>query len=698
MSREQDADSIEDPSRELESKPKDRAKGEPRVTDQLEHRLRHWRARTTAGTKIYKEWDDVYHSAGLEEMYLGHQWDADEARTLGFDPDAMQLYTMNLFFPAIEARRPSLIFEAPRVRVTPKSTRSDDPLSTIGPRCELLADTANTYISDPSKNFKRIADLCVQESLFRFGVMEVGYENSAEDNPRAGQPMLDSDSRELLASDGSPIYEPAKRITAENFWFRRIPASQFRVSAPDKNLLHEHDWVGYYEWVKPADLKLHPLYENASHVEADGSYARSSSFDSDSKVEDSVAGSDDNSASTVDRRKGCVKIWKVWDLRKKVRHVFPDTGDFFLLVDHPFKTLPFAVLKFHEILDRFYPLPPTYNWISPQKEYNEVREMQRVHRKRFYRRYLVKEGAFASDDELVKIETGGDGSYAKVSQGSLLEAIQPVPDAPLDRAIANLMPATKEDFTQMTGVSSEQRMVGSSSTATQAKIMEVNSRIRGDVMRELVASFLSEAVTILLKLIVEHATLPLLIRTHVDPTSMGAAREAQSIAATWQLVQSEHLTGIDFEWDAQVDVESIAPPSEDSDRETWDRVLQILSNPGLAIPLALSDTLLRKTLRRYGITSVSEIEEVKRVMFTLYGSQLQMLMMGAPPALPSPGQESGPGMSSGSLPAAQAGVAPGKPATPGAPDRGGHDESQQIQAQMQIPGAGAPAPSTGGIR
>jgi hypothetical protein len=662
------------------------------LTPEETNRLAKWRGKLKLAEDAYKAWDDIYHTTELEEMYLGHQWSAEEAREQQGSSDTVlsrsTLYTMNLFFPAIESRRPDLLFDYPQIHISPRATRTDDPSSTIEPRCRLLSDTANTYLSDPRKSFKDEAELALQESFFRFGVMETGYEvTGTEENPDGGQPLLAEDGKtESTTSEGQPILQPKVNITEEEFYFRRIPASQFRVGYPSKNRLLDNDWVGYYEWVHLDDLKAHPMYENTEYLKGTGSAV---SGGRPVEAANLVTPSDDDHGKGKDR----VKVWKVWDLRKMVRHVFPDSMDFFLLMSKPFSRLPLRVLKFHEILDQFYPLPPVFNWMSPQKEYNEVREMSRVHRKRFYRRYLVKDGAF-KDGELEKLETGGDGVYALIESGSVMDALAPVPDAPLDRAMTMSIPSTKEDFTQISGVSGEQRMVTSSSTATQASILEQSSKIRGGVMRSKVARFLAEVATILLENIVEYATLPLLIRTHVDPTSPGAAMEAQSIAATWQKIQAVDLTKIDFEWEATVDIESIAPPTSDDERQTWDRVLQILSNPQMCIVLSASDTLFRMTMRRWGVTSAAYLADIRQAMQQLIqmnqppppGAAPQGPGAPHPPMPPGAGPRPQPGISGGSIPGAPGLHPPAAPIPgPGAPMRGAHNVPQQLSRQMPNP-------------
>jgi hypothetical protein len=70
-----------------------------------------------------------------------------------------------------------------------------------------------------------------------------------------------------------------------------------------------------------------------------------------------------------------VKIWKIFDLRRKVRHVLADGHKTLLQEGRPFTTLPDRgpeVLRARR--NAYYPLPPIYNWLSAAGRINETRE------------------------------------------------------------------------------------------------------------------------------------------------------------------------------------------------------------------------------------------------------------------------------------------------------------------------------------
>lgn len=543
-----------------------------------------WQSRVTAAWKCKEKWSDKYLCDHLENYYLGHQW-ADEPEDI-----AQRKYVINLCFPSMEIKIPSLMFYRPQVQVTPRPTRVDDQASMAEARAKLQEDTLNSLIDDEERTgFKRETTLALKEGFSRFGVVEVGYSADFIDNPNKGKPVLKEDEHTPVTdSSGQQVMQPDQILQEEWLYVKRIPGKRFVVGANGKNALGHNDWYGYFEWHNVEDVKRNPRYSNTSGIKSTGSMS--------SDYAEETGNKEDN-----ELQRGMAKLWKVWDLRSRTKIVFLEGHDKFLLQE-PFKYICHAVLKFHEILDEFYPLPPMFNWIHPQNELNETREMQRIHRKRFYRRYGHIAGVDA--DQLKKLEDGGDGVYVELPNK---DAIWPVPDAPLDPAIVRNIPLTKEDFQQISGITGEERGVSESDTATQANIIDVRSRIRENYSRSQVAAWLAQVCRIMLLTCKDKMQLPFWIKRNVDPQGPAAEMEALAVAAVWQQIQAEDLG--DTNCDVTVDIESLSPLTEDAKRQSWERVLGIITTQP---HLTLSPVLLRKTLSYYDIKSEREIAELQK--------------------------------------------------------------------------------------
>ncbi len=559
----------------------------PRVSDK--ERVAAWDKRVAASTKnVYEKWEEKFSCDMLEEYYYGQQWQGESAEW------NQRKYVINIFYPSINIARPSMLFSLPKYKVTPRPTRIDDPMSDVEARAKLQEDTLNTYVQSPQLGFAMETGLAVLDGQFRFGVVQVGYTADFIDNPNAGKPVL-RDDEAMLDSDGAPVLEANVRLKSEGLFYKWIPGKTWRVSEKSHNRTSSCDWVGYFEWHLIDDLKANKRYKNTTTIQATGKAKGSP---------DDAQASDDEKANS-----GMVKTWFLWDIRGKKRYVFAQGGEKFFL-EESFKFLPFACLKFDERLGEWLPLPPTYNWVHPQNELNDTREMQRVHRGRAIRRYLRKKGGIDQDefDKLVNCE---DMTCIEVN-GDPSTVMLPVQDAPLDRAAYANIPQTLDDFVRISGISGEEQQIADSQTATQANLIALAGKVREASRRLIVAQWLSELGRVTLLTLRENMALPFWIKTSIDPSSPLAAQEAQEVALLWKQIVTDQLGDIDN--DITVDITSLSPIAQEQERDSWLAFLQLIINPQLGAVLSQSPTLLRKTAGMFNIHNERDIQEVSKAM------------------------------------------------------------------------------------
>lgn len=603
-------------------------------------RVANFQTRVNASNKMHGKWSKRYACDTLEDYYYGHQCDNET------DEIEKRKYVINLFYPSINIRKPSLLFTRPKVRVEPRPGRNDDPNSDLEERARLQEDTLNTFIGMDSFGFDLETSLAVQDAHFRFGITEIGYTADFIDNPNAGKPMLVEDSDQpMLDSKDQQVPQPARIPQEERLYIKWIPGETFRVSANQHNDLQKCDWCGYFEWHHASDIKANPRYKNTANLRPTGKIAKEFEDQPKEMPED-------------DPHQGMVKLWKIWSLRadgdaRKHRVVFAEGGEKFLL-DEPYKVFPFADLKFDEILKQWYPLPPTFNWLPPQIELNDSRESLRTHRKRFNRQFQCEPGTI-QPEEKDKWEQGGDGTLIE-AQG---QGIQPINGATSDPTLVQSIPLSKDDFREISGVSGEDTGIADADTATQANILETRSQIRESYGRVQVARWLSNVATIMLRTIKEHMALPVWVKMNADPQSPTVAQEAQRITQLWKQIDSEDLG--DLTNDVSVDIESLSPVAEETERNAFNQMLAIVTNPTVAMFLSQSEVLLRKALGYYGVKSEKEIQEVKRAME-------QTLMLQAQAAAAAAQAKAGGAGPQGAAP----GPTPGNPAI-----------QQQLQQQMK---------------
>lgn len=597
---------------------------------------REWHDRVRSADQSYLEWARKFRCAQIEGWYENVQW----PETLLTGDPRTEPYTINLIHSNIETRIPILYFFRPKMNARPRPARADESLSNITERAQLQEDTVNTFVNDPRTGYLTETTLAVRDIFSRFGVVECGYSADFVDNPDADKPMMQGDTP-LTNSEGEPILQPKRVLNRANpspelFYIKHIEASRFRVALHTPANIMRGDWCGYYEWHYISDLKKDKTLSRTSRLKPQGRLA-DDLRGTDMDAERERYGLDANLPS----RRGMVKIWKLWNIRTRERFIIPDQQRFYLLRPTPYKVFPFPILKIVERRYGFYPYPIATTWISPQAEYNEGRESDRVHRRRFHRRFQAPEGSVA-DGELQKLETGTDGTliFTKVEH-----AIRPIEDAPLDPAVARATAASLFDFQQVSQTGANQRNVSTGSTATEANIVDSRAQIGENYQRQKVAQWHAAIGRTLLLLIRHHASAKFWVERNVDLLQPEAMSEAQRVLATWKEITAEQLGDISL--DIEVDMEELSPINEASERQDWTAVLGLLggaAGPNLMLLLASSDAFLKKTLKMYGVRSdrdVADIRNAIRVALTAQGLQQALDMAKAMPGVMSRGTGEG---------------------------------------------------------
>jgi hypothetical protein len=569
-----------------------------------------WMTRIRVENKVFEDWEKTYRCEQLWRYYRGRQWDGQT------DQVANEKYTINVVFASLETQLPALLFNRPKVRVEGRPGRGDDDVASA--RASLAQSLLQTFVDDPKVHFKKQTKLALRDVYFRFGIIEVGYSGDYIDNPNADKPVLRPDSEDpVMDSDGTtPLTQP-KRVLKdggrERLYVRRVPPRTFRAS-PGRNILLENDWVGYYEWHQLDDVKANPEYEHTDGMRATGA------------LDPTKDERDDAEESERVKRGQMVKLWKLWDLRAKKKFVLAEGHPKMLVNGKDFKFLPLSDGKFYELEDQFFPLPPVFNWISPQNEINEIRDMRRNHRRRFVRRYL-REPSF-KEPEFAKLETGEDGVCVEVPSVNPMP-IAVVPDADLSPQNMQLdLSESKDDLATITGVSGEQRNEPDAPTATQANIVNVNAQVREGSLRLIVADWLADVCRLMLFSMVENMQLPVMAKLEADPFGPIAPDTIEKIG-TWKAIKAEDVDGLDV--DVKIDISSLSPQAEQQQLTQWMSFLQVWSNPAQQILLSQPDPVnaqavppfLRKTLTLFGITSEQEIRSFWRVAQALAAAQSQ---------------------------------------------------------------------------
>jgi hypothetical protein len=639
---------INDPGQSAQEPPKTPAPAEP------DDPVKVWLERLTAANKDYEAWAKEFRTARLLQYVRGKHWHGLS------EADKQKKYTINLIFASIETALPSLLFNRPKVVVEAQPDRLQDVDSDVGNRATLIESAIQTQIDRRDIKFGKRTELALRNAFTHFGLIEVGYSADWIDNPNANKPVLKSDNTPLEDGDGRPVLQPAKVLRpgrqSESLYLKQIPAANFRVW-PGYPVLQDNDWAAYCEWVQVEDVKSNPAYENTQGLNATGA------------VGGQLDDPDNRNEKDTARRKRTnqVRLWKVWDFRAKKRYVLAVGHSKMLMDGKPYSHFPISAIKFYELDESWYPIPPVFNWLCSQDEINEIRESWRTHRRRFVRRYMRQ--ASVKQEEWDKLEAGEDGVCIEVPQ------VDPPPIAAIadaDLSAQNIpiaLAAAKEDFMQMTGLSGEQRGVPEAETATQANIVNVRAQIREGSLRERVAEWLADVCRLMLLTMTSQMQQEVRVKLTTDPfkpspKALGATDEG------WKEVKAEELTK-DLDVDVRVDVTSLSPVAQDARRLQRQNLMMLLASPFVLALVSKADPqapdqpppLLRQMLSDYSIDSDHEVREWWRVLQAVQADQQQMQLMAmmAKATGGQPGMGPGvPGMSAlpGLLPAASGVGAP----------------------------------------
>lgn len=556
-----------------------------------------WMERISGMNRTYESWEKRFYCDVTEKYYEGEQWKSQFE--LGSRP-----YVINKFYENIQIKISEFIPTFPEFLVSAKPASEQFDLESAAKSSNLKQDVLNTLVQDDRANFSSELELAYKDSFFRFGIIECGYSADWIINPRADKPLLARDAdKDIRGEKGRRIRkEPTELPSNERIYFKHIGAKRFRVGGLDHKYLDRCSWYGYWEWIRKDDLLSFNIM-NKDKVE------RSESVVPDPQTE--------TSDRPIDKYKvGAVKVWHLWSNTAKVE---------ILLLDSPVVTLFQRKFKRRAIFDfrpdmrliteGFYPIPPAYNWISPQDETNEVREQLRAHRRRFTRKYQVIEGR-CDDEEIEKFENGADGALIKVKVENAITAIQ---DANLDPATNESIQVSADDMNHIAGISDAERLVADRMTATQSNQIQGQTTTRQSKDRDRLVKFVSEVGREALMLAHEKFTIGTWVK--MSSSEGGIFQDYQANQGAYHWVSAEDLND-GYDYNVVINVTSISKSAQEEEKAAF---LEFLATLTQYPQIAFSPILVREAAYRCNYRNEKVIAEVqKQAMIMELGRQQQM--------------------------------------------------------------------------
>lgn len=543
-----------------------------------------WRERIDGMNRHYKKWEDRFYCEVLEDYYEGLQW--RNQQELGVRP-----YVINKFFETIDIKIAEFIPTFPKFLVSAKPASEQYDLEQASQSSNIKQDVLNTLIQDPRANFSSEVEMAYKDHFFRFGIIECGYAAEWILNPNAPKPLLAKDADKTLSSvKGRTIrQEPEELPSNERIYFKHIGAKRFRVGGIDNKYLDQCSWYGYWEWVQKDDL-LALKVMNRSKLE------KTSSINPDRETE--------TYDSEKDRYKpGALKVWHIWDNRARLQLLVLD-APCITIFQRKFTRKACFDFRTDKRLktEGFYPIPPAFNWLSPQDEINEIREQLRSHRRRFTRKYQVVEGRM-DDEEIEKFENGPDGAIVKVKVENAITAIQ---DANLDPATAESIQTSNDDLNHITGTSDAERLVADRMTATQSNQIQGQTSVRQTKSRDRIVEWMQGIGRETLMLAHEKFTIGTWAKL-TSPEGEYAFGTVQIQGPAYKWVSSEDLND-GYDYDINVDVTSLSSASMQEEKQNF---LGFTAFVTQYPQVAFSPLLIREAAYRFGYRNEAVIKEMQ---------------------------------------------------------------------------------------
>lgn len=481
----------------------------------------------------------------LLEYYKGLQWERDD--------DGNDIITVNMVassiivtIPAIYARNP-YIYMAPRTPASVKKARV----------AEVVLNRDLDKMDFKAEMKLAILDALIFGSAFFKTTYFMEFDQEEE--------TVDDDLAQFRGVDLTP--------EIKEHGCRCIRVSPFDMA-----------WTpGAKDWKKGLGFIAHRNRKRTMEIKNDPHYQNTKDLDSTVRVEETIRNSFTSFTDDLDAATGCNDIWEVWD---------QDTGKIFVLAedydkalkepyDHPYPyPHPFDRLAFVEIPDEIRGLSPLDIWICQQDELNKMRTYQLGHIRRFGRKYAVKQGTLADEEDKLRLESGKDGVVLETTIDAD-KAVAVIQDANLPPDFYAWSATIKDDIVELSRVTPYKRgNVKGAKTATEASIVEQSSDEQDDDRVDIVRD--------VIKKITKKMTL---CRKEFTPTQeIVDITQDMSSQKVWELWDKDTF---DLEADFEIDYGSTLPHNRETEMQRvsalYDRLIQNPTFNPMALGVMLAE-------------------------------------------------------------------------------------------------------------
>lgn len=549
-----------------------------------------WQRRVTSALKAKEKWATKFRCKLLNDYYEGFHWKQKFGRQLAnYNP-----YTINLFYSTIKIKLASYLFQNPKFTLSPRPGNSEWDMDFAMQSAELKQDVLNTIVSNPNTYFADNVKLAALDSFFYFGIIEYGYAADFRNPQKVDQELKSWENSDVLDTKADKVISTNDLPVNERFYVKRINPERFVVGISDATELRDHEWCGYYDYVYTEQLKKTkgikwPAEADSSFITGDGSDHLTSITDEELKLlvtEGSVS-----------------KIWHIFDSVAKERKLFLDGYFDAPLWKIEMQHLPLEELRWDFRTKGFYPIPPTFQWVSAQDEINEAREQTRSYRRRLTRKFQSKRDS-VDVEEMEKFTSGPDGEVIITNQDN---AIMPILNPDMGALERDALIVAKDDFNIISGTSAEARGQSDRETATQAKLVDMRSRIRESADQMDFTNFLVRIGRGVLVTAQTDLVVGLWMKMESNPNEQ-MLTDMQVRQPVFRYVTSQHLDD-GFDFDVDFAVENSTPASMQEDLQSFQNFVGMIQNFPM---LSMSPVLIRETAARCGYRNEKVIQQMQQ--------------------------------------------------------------------------------------
>lgn len=399
------------------------------------------------------KWDEI------DNYFRGWQWDSEKDETTN---SGRNIVTVNMTYSHVKVVVPSTFIRYPKIYFIPQSPAAIDA-------CVLLeqvlnADMRRTKLKSVDKRI--LQDVVLYGTGFSKTTFEIeGDILQTDEEKRAVDSLMEQFHDTPLASAvEETIHVPKAAPRIVRISPRDIGFSVGATDFGDPGFISHHSRMRLSVAKKLYGKKdLQPTYR--LNREFSTSVGRFVGYGAEEYLD-------------------MVDVYEIWDVENQIWLTIAEgyTDDYLVAPeDNPYSPIehPFDKLTFTPLEDQMWGFSEIEPVLPQFDELNDSRSQMANHRKRYNRKYGALEGAFASEEEETKLESGDDGIVVKFRGNRPIdEQFKPIIDAQMPADVYKYEALIKDDIRLVGRVNPYRRgdNIGSG-TATEANLSEAGAQL-----------------------------------------------------------------------------------------------------------------------------------------------------------------------------------------------------------------------------